>query len=81
MRRILQAVWFRRTYLNYSHASIGRGRSALCTQPISEFGLSDEDSAELLPSGRQTKLYNRIIWALFYMYKSGLLERPQHGLY
>ena len=48
---------------------------------ISEFGLSDEDSAELLPSGRQTKLYNRIIWALFYMYKSGLLERPQHGLY
>ena len=53
-----------------------------CVTPIAtEFSLSAEECAELIPSGRQTRLYNRIYWAVTYMYKAGLLSRPQRGLY
>ena len=51
------------------------------TPIASEFSLSAEECAEPIPSGRQTKLYNRIYWAVIYMYKAGLLVRPQRGLY
>lgn len=42
---------------------------------VSQFELSLEDQRELLPSGRQAKLKNRIGWAVTYLYKAGLLER------
>lgn len=44
-----------------------------------EFDLSDEDRAELLPSGRQTVIYNRVGWARTYMAKAGLLEKTRRG--
>lgn len=40
------------------------------------FSLTDEDVAELLPSGRQTVFSNRLGWASTYLVKAGLLERP-----
>lgn len=43
------------------------------------FGLSDQDREELLASGRQTKLVNRVHWAVTYLVKSGLIERPRRG--
>jgi restriction system protein len=39
-----------------------------------EFDLSEAELSELLPSGKQTRFYNRIVWAKTYLTKSGLLQ-------
>lgn len=39
-----------------------------------EFGLSADERAELLPSGRQTTFANRAHWAKSYLGKAGLIE-------
>lgn len=44
-----------------------------------EFRITDTDREELLPSGRQTVLFNRIGWAKTYLSKAGLLESPRRG--
>jgi len=44
-----------------------------------EFGLSKEERDQLLPSGRQSVLHNRIHWAKFYMSKAGLITSPRRG--
>jgi restriction system protein len=43
--------------------------------------LSEEDQAELLPSGKQTKYSNRVTWALTHMAKAGLTLRPERAQY
>jgi restriction system protein len=56
-----------------------------CTVPgISErissiLGLSVEEQEQMLPSGRQLLLHNRIHWAKFYMSKAGLITAPARG--
>lgn len=37
-----------------------------------KFGLSDEEREQMLPSGKQRVLHNRIHWAKFYLTKAGL---------
>ncbi|WHS94227.1 winged helix-turn-helix domain-containing protein [Sinorhizobium kummerowiae] len=44
-----------------------------------EFGMTNEEREELLPSGRQRILHNRIHWAKFYMSKAGLIASPARG--
>lgn len=44
-----------------------------------EFGLSEEERSQLLPSGRQKTLHNRIHWAKIYMQKAGLIETVSRG--
>lgn len=44
-----------------------------------EFDLTDEERRELLPSGRQARLDNRVGWAVTYLRKTGLLERTGRG--
>lgn len=44
-------------------------------------GLSDEEREEMLPSGKQRVLHNRIHWAKFYMTKAGLIASPQRGVF
>lgn len=44
-----------------------------------EFQLSDLERAELLPSGRQRTMDNRIGWALTYLSQAGLVRRPSRG--
>ncbi|MND52878.1 Mrr restriction system protein [compost metagenome] len=44
-----------------------------------EFRLSEKEREELLPSGRQRILHNRIHWAKFYMSKAGLIASPARG--
>ncbi|MDH7639975.1 restriction endonuclease [Sphingomonas oryzagri] len=46
-----------------------------------DLGLSEEERDELLPSGRQRILHNRIHWAKFYMTKAGLIDSPKRGLF
>jgi restriction system protein len=41
--------------------------------------LTDEEREEMLPSGRQRILHNRIHWAKFYMGKAGLIDSPGRG--
>lgn len=43
------------------------------------FGLSPEEEAELLPSGRQAKFTNRVAWAKVYMQRGGLFSSPGRG--
>lgn len=43
------------------------------------FGLSQAEREELLASGKQRVLHNRIHWAKFYLTKAGFLESPRRG--
>jgi restriction system protein len=44
-------------------------------------GLSPEALSERLPSGTQTAFNNRMGWAITYLFKAGLLERPRRATY
>ena len=44
-----------------------------------DFQLTPEQRADLLPSGEQTKLGNRVQWASTYLKNAGLIERPARG--
>lgn len=44
-----------------------------------QFELNDDERRELLPSGRQAKLDNRVAWARTYLKKAGLLESTGRG--
>jgi len=44
-----------------------------------ELGLSQEDQAELLPSGRQRTFDNRVHWAKTYLTKAGLLQSTRRA--
>jgi restriction system protein len=44
-----------------------------------QMGISDRDRDEPLPSGTQTRFYNRVTWALTYLSKSLLLEKVGRG--
>ena len=44
-----------------------------------ELGLTAEQREEMLPSGRQRLLHNRMHWAKFYMFKAGLIDQPRRG--
>lgn len=48
-------------------------------QVISDFKLSDEDVAELLPSGKQAIFSNRIGWCRTYLKKAGLIDSPSRA--
>jgi restriction system protein len=43
------------------------------------YNLSKEEREELLPSGKQTIIYNRVGWAITYMKKAGLLQSTKRG--
>lgn len=44
-----------------------------------EFQLSEDDRAQLLPSGRQPTFYNRVSWARGYLKQAGLLHATKHN--
>lgn len=46
-----------------------------------DLGLSAAEREEMLPSGRQRILHNRIHWAKFYMSKAGLIDSPKRGVF
>ncbi|MGI6259381.1 MAG: restriction endonuclease [Anaerolineaceae bacterium] len=46
-----------------------------------QFNLSDEERQEMISSGVQTVIANRISWARTYMKKAGLLMDPQKGYF
>jgi len=52
-----------------------------CDEVADIMDVPDEDRDELLPSGHQTRLYNRFQWAVSYLVQAGLLERPRRGFF
>jgi restriction system protein len=44
-----------------------------------QFGLTDEERSELLPSGQQPLFTNRVGWARTYLKHAGLLDSPRRG--
>jgi len=61
-------------------AADGEISRAQCDEKIAdEFELSEQERAEMLPSGRQRVLYNRSGWARTYMAHAGLVETTRRG--
>lgn len=61
-------------------AATGEQRVADMAERIADdLGLSLTEREEMLPSGRQRLLHNRIHWAKFYMSKAGLITSPKRG--
>ncbi|MXY59338.1 MAG: restriction endonuclease [Chloroflexi bacterium] len=51
-----------------------------CAKQIaSDFHLTQDEVEELLPSGKSTRLQNYVDWAIAYMSKAGLVQRPRSG--
>jgi restriction system protein len=46
-----------------------------------EFGLTEEEKKELLPSGQQPTFENRVAWARTYLVKALLFEAPRRGVF
>lgn len=43
------------------------------------FDLTDDERAQMLPSGRQRTMDNRVGWALTYLRQAGLIDQPSRG--
>lgn len=46
-----------------------------------QLGLTEDEREEMLPSGKQRLLHNRVHWAKFYMTKAGLIDSPKRGVF
>ena len=63
-------------------AAEGETRVPVAAEQIADqLGLSSLEREELLPSGKQRLLHNRIHWAKFYMSKAGLISSPKRGVF
>jgi restriction system protein len=62
-------------------ATSPRHRRDISTAIAGEFGLSDHERAQLLPSGKVTVIVSRVGWALTYMKQAGLVATPKRGVY
>ncbi len=63
-------------------AGEGETRVPIAAEKIADWlGLTDDEREELLPSGKQRLLHNRVHWAKFYMTKAGLIDSPKRGVF
>src|SRR5690349_2351677 len=61
-------------------AAKGELTNRACVENIADqLTLSPEEREQLLPSGKQTIIANRVHWAITYMTKAGLIDRPKRG--
>jgi restriction system protein len=54
---------------------------AVAEEVANHLGLSPEERSELLPSGQQTIIRNRVHWAKFYLSKAQLVEPTRRGYF
>ena len=65
-----------------SIAAAGETRVPVAAEIIADqLGLTDDERDEMLPSGKQRLLHNRVHWAKFYMSKAGLIVSPRRGVF
>ncbi len=63
-------------------AAAGETRVPAVAEKVADLlGLTEDEREELLPSGKQRLLHNRVHWAKFYMTKAGLMESPKRGVF
>ena len=60
-----------------SEHTLANARTPLADQ----FGLTDAERAELLPSGQQSRFNNRVAWAKIYLERAGLFEKTRRGFF
>lgn len=48
---------------------------------VTRMKLAESDLAEMLPSGTQTKFYNRVAWAKSFLVQAMVLETPRRGYF
>lgn len=48
---------------------------------ISQESFTDEQLAEMVPSGARPRIQDRIQWALYHLFRAGYLNRPKRGKY
>jgi len=65
--------------VNYLASGEVSSNADVTSQISDEFELTPEQRAELLPSGKQTIIKNRIGWAITYLKKAGLLSSPKRA--
>lgn len=68
-----------RPVLAYLHDGATRRSRDIKSAMADHFELSETERAELLPSGRQRTIDNRVAWALTYLSQAGLVSRPSRG--
>lgn len=54
---------------------------ATADQIADALGLTEDEQEEMLHSGKQRLLHNRVHWAKFYMSKAGLIESPKRCVF
>lgn len=54
--------------------------TALVDMLGNQFGLTDDERAELLPSGQTFLFSNRVGWARTYLKKAGIIDSPRRGI-
>jgi len=63
-------------------AAEGETRVPAAAQVIADrLEISEDEREEMLPSGKQRLLHNRVHWAKFYMTKAGLIDSPKRGVF
>ncbi|QYE37004.1 restriction endonuclease [Polymorphobacter sp. PAMC 29334] len=63
-------------------AANGETRVPVVSEKIADqLGLSQIERDELLPSGTQRVIHNRIHWAKFYLTRAGLIDSPKRGVF
>lgn len=65
-----------------SIAAEGETRVPQAAEALADrLGLTNAEREEMLPSGKQRLLHNRVHWAKFYMSKAGLIDSPKRGVF
>jgi restriction system protein len=66
-------------FLSFLSDRRDHGYSEMATLLAEHFSLSDEDRNDLVPSGKQTRLINRVHWVSTYFKKAGLVQSADRG--
>ena len=63
-------------------AQHGDLRYGACATAVADLiGLTAEERKEMLPSGKQSFIFNRVGWAGWYMKQAGLVSKPKRGYF
>ncbi len=73
------------SYLLPALTALGNGQvwsnDRMSEELAAHFKLSDQERANMLPSGVRPRYRDRAIWALTYLFHAGLARRPKRGSY
>lgn len=69
-----------RPILEFASDGEPHGNCELVEHVCAEFQLDDDERRELLPSGTQTRIANRVGWAKSHLKHAGLVRRVGHGV-